>query len=88
MAPIKPLSNGSRWDKVIQYLISAIYVMFPLVYLVYALETGGRVDMMFWVIIIGYSIVSAYKVWGKKEVDAALNKAEEVTGQNGENNNE
>jgi len=80
MKPVVPLENGGKVGHALKYVIASIHVMTPLAYLVYSLYVGQPVDSVLWLVVVGLVIVSAYVIFGKEDVDAALAQAEDLTG--------
>lgn len=78
MSAVPPLENGTRLATIVKYGIATVYILTPLAYLVYALGNGQSVDSIVWLLVFGYSILSAYLIFGKERTDAALDAAEDL----------
>lgn len=78
MQPITPFDDRTRWAKLVRYAVALPYAFFPLAYFAWATVNNQPVDMLIWFLIIAFTIVSAYAVFGKKLVKDALDETTEI----------
>lgn len=81
MAPIEPLENGNKYASVLKHLVAVVYIFSPLAYWGYQISHGQEPTMLIWVLVLGFSIASAYVIFGRKQVSAALDEARGITEQ-------
>lgn len=81
-SPVKP-TGGSGADK-LKLIVSFLYALAPLSLMVYRLANGERVDSIILLIVVMMIFASAYVIFGEAVVDKATEKAEDVTGEGGD----
>lgn len=79
--PVTPLNSDRSWTVPLKYGIATLYVLAPLAYWAYNIFLGTSPDMMIWVLMFALMLSSAYMIFGEERVNAALDQAQDMTGQ-------
>lgn len=83
VSDIKPLDNGTKVATAIKYMVALPYALAPLAYWGVSVYMGVPVDMLIWILVLTGYIVSLYLIFGQKQVDAAVDQAQDIAGRGG-----
>lgn len=79
-----PIGNGGKLSSALKHLVALVYVMAPIAYWGYSIYMGMPIDQLVWILVLGYSLASAYVIYGEKTTDKALDEAKDLTGEGDE----